>query len=118
MREFHIFTYFRWFLGLRFEKISQINFRTLTFFINKLKNILKTPFNKKMPKELPKNRVLLNNDLDHVFKASSLIFLYVNIDTLKSRVPLYILCRVGKMVIFGIFMTIFFFEIVVFCKID
>ncbi len=33
---------------------------------------------------MPKNRVLLNNDLDRVLKASGLIFLYVNIDTLKS----------------------------------
>jgi hypothetical protein len=33
---------------------------------------------------MPKNRVLLNNDLDRVLNAFDLIFLYVNIDTLKS----------------------------------
>jgi len=33
---------------------------------------------------MPKNRVLLNNDLDRILKAFGLIFLYVNIDTLKS----------------------------------
>ncbi len=37
-----------------------------------------------MPKKLPKSRVPLNNDLDRVLKAFGLIFLYVNIDTLKS----------------------------------
>ena len=37
-----------------------------------------------MPKKLPENRVLLNNDLDRILKAFGLIFLYVNIDTLKS----------------------------------
>ena len=37
-----------------------------------------------MPKKLPKNRVLLNNDQDRILKAFGLIFLYVNIDTLKS----------------------------------
>jgi len=41
-------------------------------------------FSLKNAQKMPKNRVLLNNDLDRVLKAFGLIFLYVNIDTLKS----------------------------------
>ena len=33
---------------------------------------------------MPKNRVLLNNDQDRVLEAFGLIFLYDNIETLKS----------------------------------
>ena len=45
---------------------------------------INSTFSSKMPKKLPKNRVLLNKDQDRVLKAFNLIFLYVNIDTLKS----------------------------------
>ena len=41
-------------------------------------------FSLKNAQKMPKNRVLLKNDLDRVLKAFGLIFLYVNIDTLKS----------------------------------
>ena len=41
-------------------------------------------FSLKSAQKMPKNWVLLNNDLDRVLKAFGLIFLYVNIDTLKS----------------------------------